>query len=948
VVALAALVSTMVSATFGVTSLWIGGQAGAGELASDWRLWWLGDMGGDLIVAPLLFAFATSRRGRPSRPRVLEGFCLLVLLLAISGLTFSQETQLAYLTFPLLAWSALRFGQLGATTAGLIVAAVSVWFTARGIGPFAQGSQDDSLLLSQTFVGVASAMSLLIAAFVAERSSARAALQSARDELERKVRVRTASLESSQARLAEAQQLAHLGSWEWDIAADALTWSDELYRIYGVDRGSFDATYEGFLQCVHPADRARVDSVVRNALEDRSEFEFEHRIVRPGGEVRTLHARGGTVTNEQGHPIRMLGTGLDVTEQKRLEEAGSRFWNLSLDLLAIMDFEGNLKRINPAHWRVLGYSEDDLIGRRYLDRIDPEDRERVVALIAELATGEKEIADLEIRMLHSDGAYRTLLCSAKASRDERLIYTVAKDITEWKRAEEAERLAAIVESSDDAIISITLDGTITSWNPGAERLFGYSAGETEGQSVTKIVPSERLHELGHSMAQVRRGHSVTEYHTECVGKEGRKVDVSLSLSPIRGEDGRVTGVSAIHRDISDRVQAQREKDRLEAELDVAHRLESIGQLAGGVAHDFNNILAVIMNYARFVADDVPADSRAFYDVQEIRRAADRAAALTRQLLIFGRRDVAVPEVLSVNAVVSGVDNLLKSAVGEHVDVEMRLDRDLWAVKADAGQIEQVLINLVVNSRDAMPEGGRLAIETANVELDERFVRFHPDAAPGTYVRLTVRDTGIGMEDRVAKRVFEPFFTTKPKGEGTGLGLATVYGIIRNANGIIDVASELGRGTSFEIYLPAAQVRAPGAEVDVKRTIPRANGETVLVVEDEVAVREMADRILRSNGYCVLNAGSGKEALDICARGEQRIDLLLTDVIMPKMLGTELAMRITAARAGMRVLYMSGYGHEAVVQQALLGGARFIEKPFSAEELLEGVRGVLDSSIPSET
>jgi PAS domain S-box-containing protein len=947
-VAFAAAISTMVSATFGVTSLWIGDEIASGDLPSAWRLWWLGDMGGDLIVAPFLFALATIRPFKsPPRRQLLEGLGLVVLVVASASLTFSRETQLEYLVFPLLAWAALRFGLLGATTATLIVAAVSVWFTARGTGPFAQASRDDSLLLSLTFVGVASAMSLLIAAFVAERNRARAALKQARDELEQRVQERTARLKRSQASLAEAQQLAHLGSWEWDVVADELTWSDELYRIYGQDRDSFDATYEGFLQCIHPSDRDRLHGVVSRALKDGAAFEFEHRIVRPDGEVRFAYGRGEVVTDRSGQPIRVFGTGLDITQQKRLEQESNRFWNLSLDLLAISDFEFNLQHANPAHQRILGYSEDELKAEPWLNLVHPDDRERVLAEATKLATASMEIGDIETRMRRKDGSYCTLLCSAKSDRDERQIYTVAKDITEWKRAEEAERLAAIVESSDDAIISSALDGTIRSWNPGAERLYGYSAGEMEGQSISRIVPLESSHELARSLAQVRLGRSISEYDTVREGKDGCHINVSLSLSPIRDEDGRITGVSAIHRDIADRLRAEREKDKLEAELNAAHRLESLGQLAGGVAHDFNNILAVIINYARFVADEVPDDSRAFQDVDEIRRAANRGATLTRQLLILGRRDVAVPEVLSVDAVVRELGTLLRSAVGERVNLETRLDGDLWPVEADSGQIEQVLVNLAVNARDAMPDGGTVTIETANVELGEQFVRFHPDAAAGRYVRLRVSDTGMGMEEEVATRVFEPFFTTKPEGEGTGLGLATVYGIVKSAGGTIDLDSKAGRGTTFAIHLPAALARGPTVKRDAPAPPPRGDAETVLLVEDEDPVRELAQRILSSQGYTVLDARNGREAIDICAREEQRIDLLLTDVIMPRMNGTDLAKRITGERPGMPVLFMSGYGHEAVLQEKLADGTQFIEKPFGAEELLRRVRSVLDSSIAAE-
>jgi PAS domain S-box-containing protein len=1043
------------------------------DLLSAWRLWWLGDMNGDLIIAPVLLVAATSAITRPPRRHLLEGLLLVAVLFSVSMLTFSRDTPIAFLTFPLLAWSALRFGPLGAAIAASVVAVVSVWFTARGLGPFAQTSRDYSLLLSQSFVGVASAMSLMLAAFMAERSKARTALQKARDDLEELVRERTArlaqserqlhqvletaheafvsidaggaitawnpqaeaifgwprthalgrpladtimpprhreahrrglarflstgeglllqkqiemtalhrdghefpveltitpmkvgsgyffnaflrdisdrkraerELESSREGLATAQQLAHLGSWEWEIATGALTWSDETYRILGLDRDRFVPTRRAFLRCVHPADRERVDNATRNALQDGSSRELEYRIVRPDGEVRVLSGRGEVVLGEGGRAVRMFGTALDITEQKRLEEDGRRFWNLSLDLLAISDFEFNAQHVNPAHQRVLGWSEEEMKARPWLMFLHPDDRERVIDEAAKLAVADKEVNDIEARVRCKDGSYRTLLCSAKSDHDKRLIYTVAKDVTEWKRAEEAERLAAIVESSEDGIVSTTLDGTVRSWNPGAERLYGYSADEMEGEPISKIIPEDRVDEFTYNLSAITRGSSVREYHTVRAAKGGRHVDVSLSVSPIRDDAGRVTGASAIHRDISDLVRAEREKDRLEAELDVAHRLESIGQLAGGVAHDFNNVLAVIMNYARFVADEVPEGSRAADDVGEISRAADRAAALTRQLLIFGRRDVTVPQVLNVNEVVSGLDSLLSSAAGEHVDLQVGLGDQIPSVRADAGQIEQVLLNLVVNARDAMAEGGAIRIETASVDLDEAFTRVHPDTIEGRYVRLRVRDSGSGMTEEVRARAFEPFFTTKPKGEGTGLGLATVYGIIGSADGVIDLASTVGEGTTFDVYLPAVTTSTAPTVRDRDAGDPRGGEATVLVVEDEVAVREIAERILTRGGYSVLNAESGQQALDICAREEQRIDLLLTDVIMPEMLGTDLAKQIAGSRSDIRVLYMSGYGHSAVKDIHLLDGAVFIEKPFTAEGLLREVREALDPSL----
>ncbi len=413
-----------------------------------------------------------------------------------------------------------------------------------------------------------------------------------------------------------------------------------------------------------------------------------------------------------------------------------------------------------------------------------------------------------------------------------------------------------------------------------------------------------------------------------------------SLSSIGADRGLL--VTAAVRDVTDRAEGERERVLLE-QLHQAQRLESVGQLAGGIAHDFNNILGVIMNYAEFVAGEQEPDSQALRDVEEIRRAAERAAALTRQLLIFSRREVVKPEVLDLRLVVSGIENLMHKALGERVEMETLFDEDLMAIEADPGQIEQVLVNLAVNARDAMPDGGRLLIEADNAELDEEYAYVHPDTEPGDYVRLKVSDTGVGMDEKTVQRAFEPFFTTKGKAEGTGLGLATVYGIVTGADGRIDIYSEPGIGTTVKIHLPASPV-APGEGEAQSKERPAGHGEAVLVVEDEPDVRRMAERILAKGGYSVIGASGGKQALDACRRADRPIHLLLTDVIMPGMLGTELVERIKAIRPELEVIFMSGYSHEVLAPEALAeqGAGAFIEKPFSASELLKAVRGLLPS------
>jgi PAS domain S-box-containing protein len=518
----------------------------------------------------------------------------------------------------------------------------------------------------------------------------------------------------------------------------------------------------------------------------------------------------------------------------------------------------------------------------------------------------------------------------------------------------------------DAIVGVDRDGLIVLLNRQTEALFGHARGDLLGEPVELLVP-ERFR----AAHPVHRGGYFADPRTRPMGAElalfGRRHDGSefpaeISLSSIETEQGPLA-IAAI-RDVSERVAAAREKARLESELykarrleverekqgleaqlDQMRRLESVGQLAGGVAHDFNNLLAVILNYAEFVADEIGEGSPAIDDVEEIRRAAQRGAALTRQLLIFSRRDVVRPKVLDLNELLSELEKLLRRALGEHVKLDTRPADGLWTVEADPGQLEQVLVNLAVNARDAMPRGGDLTIETSNVELDEELRELLGAPAPGRYVRLVVSDTGAGMEPDVVARAFEPFFTTKAKGEGTGLGLATVYGIVMEAGGVVRLYSEPGVGTTVKAHLPASADGVPAQEP--RRTaLPPSRGEAVLVVEDEDAVRRLTERILVDAGYRVTAAPSAEAAL-AAVTGNVEVDLLLSDVIMPEMLGPELVEQATALRPQLRVLYMSGYTHQAIARQQVADSdVAFVEKPFTAQALLAAVREVLDQPTPT--
>jgi signal transduction histidine kinase len=405
-----------------------------------------------------------------------------------------------------------------------------------------------------------------------------------------------------------------------------------------------------------------------------------------------------------------------------------------------------------------------------------------------------------------------------------------------------------------------------------------------------------------------------------------------------------------HSGERERTPSEVDQKRIQSGLRQSQRLESLGELAGGIAHDFNNLLAVIINYAAFVAHDLEAEARApngsrwqstLEDVEQIRRASERAANLTRQLLAFARRDVVQPEVVDVNAVVTEVELLLRRTLGEHVELVSSLQADLWAVTMDPGQLEQILVNLAINARDAMPDGGRLTIDTANMTIDELYGSSDSELRHGPYMRLRVTDTGTGMSDDVAHRAFDPFFTTKPPGQGTGLGLATVYGIVKQAGGCAQLYSEQGIGTTFTALIPAAD--QPVARAERKpRPAPVTSEKTILLVEDEPALREVTSRMLTRHGYRVIAAADGEKALGVARGHEGPIDLLLTDVIMPRMTGPQLAELIQRDRPGTRVLLMSGFAAPVLNAQGwqMSQDLELVDKPFSAPTLLARVEQTL--------
>jgi PAS domain S-box-containing protein len=644
------------------------------------------------------------------------------------------------------------------------------------------------------------------------------------------------------------------------------------------------------------------------------------------------------------------------------------------DGVVIIDADGVIRLVNRQAEALFGYAREELLGqpvellvpdsvrpahpghRRGYFR-DPTTRPMGAGLelTARRKDGIEFPVDISLSSLETDGG---LLVSA-----------AVRDISERKKIEA--KFQGLLEAAPDAIVAVDLNGLIHLVNRQAEALFGYPREELIGTTIDNLVP-DRIravhpdHRASYFASPTARpmGAGLT---LAARRKDGTEFPVDISLSSLDTEDGVL--VSAAVRDVTDRTRIeeeraqlevrlleakqQEERATLEAQLHQAQRLESIGQLAGGIAHDFNNLLAGIMNYAGLVAAGLQEETARHglseeegfvtiaQDVDEITSVAKRAAALTHQLLIFSRREVVQPEVLDLNAIVGEMEKLLRRTIGETVELSTVFASDLPPIKADRGQIEQVFMNLAVNARDAMAGGGKLEIATATFEVDEEYSRLH-NVNVGTYARLTVSDTGTGMSEEVAARAFEPFFTTKPKGEGSGLGLATVYGIATQAGGDVVIYSEPGLGTTIRVNLPATSEAKSPARAGAPDALLAAKGETVLLVEDEEIVREPARRMLGKHGYAVLAAANAEDALVIVREHSGDIDLLLTDVVMPGRSGKELSIEVAALRPSTKVLFMSGYSHDVIVHQGVLEeGVHLIEKPFSAEGLLRKVREVLN-------
>jgi len=623
------------------------------------------------------------------------------------------------------------------------------------------------------------------------------------------------------------------------------------------------------------------------------------------------------------------------------------------DAVFVKDLNGRYLMINPAGAEFLGRNVEDILGKDDTELFAPESGQMIMELDRKvIAAG---ITQTYEERANANGTSRIFLATKGPYRDAQGqvagLLGICRDITGRKRAEEEirqsqQKLRFHFEHTPLAVVEWDLEFRVTAWNPSAERIFGYTRQEAIGQRGSFIVPPSfrpQVDRVWHELLQKRSDGSSNQArfaHNDNITKDGRLISCEWYNTPLVDDTGRVLGVASLVQDVTERV-------ALEERLRQSQKMEAVGRLAGGVAHDFNNLLTVILGYSQIVADGVPKGSRLADSIAQIKSSADRAAGITRQLLAFSRKTVLSPRVINLNDILLNLDSLLRRLIGEDIEVLTVPAHDLGSVKADPGQIEQVVMNLALNSRDAMANGGKLTLETANVTLDQTYAGHREPLVPGDYVMLAVSDTGCGMSEETQARIFEPFYTTKEVGKGTGLGLSMVYGIVKQSGGYIWVYSEPDRGTTFKIYLPRIDQPVEASSGDKRsKTVPRGN-ETILLVEDDTQLRQLCSSVLTHCGYSVLVAASPEEGVDICHANHRDIRLLVTDVVMPGMNGRQLAERIQPVCPNLKVLYMSGYTNNAIVHYGVLDpGLWFLPKPFTLAALVAKVREVLDSGAPA--
>jgi two-component system cell cycle sensor histidine kinase/response regulator CckA len=742
--------------------------------------------------------------------------------------------------------------------------------------------------------------------------------------------------------------------WDWDIVRGEVTWAGVTEEFFGTTskelRPDSERGYRLWAARVHPEDLPVTEAAARTALEGGAGFwEHEYRLRRTDGSYARMLERALIVRNPAGRPQRVVGVMRDVTQRRVAEEATLRLAAIvasASDGIVGKTLDGVISSWNAAAERLFGYTAQEMIGQSVFVLVPPELRDTEAALLARVRQGERvEFSTTE--RIRKDGSRISVSLTVSPIRDPSGavvgVSSIQRDVTERKRADEElvrreERYRALVMATTSIVWTSDPGGQFVEPQPAWEAYTGQSWEEYRGFGWMEALHPDDRDAFRTAWFDARDRRPVYEAVVRVWHRgPGRYRHFAARAAAVRGADGAVREWIGTLTDIEDQRTA-------EQRLRQAERLESVGRLAGGVAHEANNQMTVVLGSAAFLLRQRP-DERAREDIEHIRRAAQRTAAITQQLLAFSRRQILQPQVVDLNATIRNLESVLQRALGESSRVMLRLAADLAAVKADPGQLDQVLLNLTFNARDAMPHGGDLTVETANVTLSRQYVAAKglQSMAPGPYAMLMVSDTGEGMSQETLSHIFEPFFTTKGVGQGTGLGLSTVYGIVKQSGGFVWVYSEPGHGTAFKIYLPALTSAAPDHPPVPPPTV-QGGPEVILVAEDDELVRDVLARSLREYGYTVLEAQDGADALEIALKGSRPPGLVIADVVMPRLNGRELSTALRRRWPELSVLFISGYTDlDSVTRGLVEEGCDFLQKPIETEVLARKVRAMLEAT-----
>ncbi|MCX8023248.1 MAG: PAS domain S-box protein [Syntrophorhabdaceae bacterium] len=784
---------------------------------------------------------------------------------------------------------------------------------------------------------------------------------------EDEVRKLNEELRAKTERLENIIEATEIGTWEWNIKTGETVFNKRWAEIVGYSLDELSPTnFDTWVRLVHPDDLIKSNTILERYFRGETDvYECECRLRHKDGHWVWILDRGRVIKwDDEGKPLVMFGFHLDISERKKMEEKvreGERFLSTLINNIpgfvyrCMNDRDWTMKYISEQVETITGYSADELIENKvisYNDIIHPDFRESVWE---QVENGLRHIGFFEIYypVVTKRGDIRWVWEKGRGIYSEegelRYLEGFVTDITETRLKEEAyleseSKLIAVTEAAQDAIVMIDGEGRVTFWNPAAERMFGYREEEAMGRDVHELIAPERFYETFKKMfpdfVMTGKGGAVGRT-LELVAKKssGEEFPVELSLSAI--EIHSAWHSIAIIRDITERKKAEEERKKLEIQFLQAQKLESIGRLAGGVAHDFNNILSVIIGYGEIIQTRLLEDDPLKDYVNQIVEAGKKAAGLTNQLLAFSRKQILKPVPIDLNDLLRNIEKMLKRLIGEDINLRLLLTDRLPAIFADPGQIEQVIMNLAVNARDAMPHGGILTIETSTTLIEQTKVIEYGWFKPGRYVLLTVSDTGSGIKKETLEHIFEPFFTTKKT--GTGLGLATVYGIVKQSDGVILVDSDEGKGTTFRVYLPVVEIDGVHEREDKnkKQVIEGGKGQHILVVEDEEMVRNFIHTALTQKGFVVTTANNGIEAIELIEKQGLKPDLLITDVVMPGMSGSVLAERIGEIMPELKILFMSGYTEEAMIKHGLADRKiTLLHKPFTVDNLISHIRRLL--------